>query len=308
MSDGSAVAPALATTSDHQHYIIDEVMPANSVHLLSGFSGVGTTTVALQMLSAIAHGEPIFERATYPAPFYYVDCGRAQDVFRRTLDRMGLAYSDIPFICLPSRPERERATIRSVIDTAISSVPGLRLLVIDGLNKLVPSGRHNDPAVISDFMGELNYECEHRHITILGIGPTAKTKDGETYADVRARFAGSVEWGKGADLIMHLERASSKMSDPRRTLTIMPLNAPTLVLDWSFDRLGKLFDCGAGMGDALLAQWLEQQTPGALCTTQQLLGIAAQCRVSRATLYRWAKDNLDDGGRGGWLVRPRRIQ
>lgn len=271
-------------------FLVDDILPANCVHLLGGASGVGKTTFALQFLDEWHASRTFLGLPAAPVPFCWVSCKRSNKSLCRTIRRVRPSIV-VPIVSLiGSIPVREGdSPVHHALKLARDRVPELRLLVFDSLTALCP-GKITDNAAVAKFMSSLNSLCERESVTILGFGQAAKIREGETIHNPRERFIGSVAWGGFAETVIHIE--SLKVSDPkdkRRQVTILPMNSSPITLNYELDAAGCYQDAGEDIASSMLDGWADELPTGAEFSTSEALSAMMARGISRRSIFRWLK-------------------
>lgn len=95
--------------SQSPEFLIDEIMPANEVHLICGASGSGKTTWTFQeFLAEWQAGRSVSGHASHPVPYVYIALDRTRASVTRTLERLELADSITHILCLGAPVQRPR--------------------------------------------------------------------------------------------------------------------------------------------------------------------------------------------------------
>lgn len=296
----SAAASAPALTNPN--FIVDQILPTHSIHLVGGPRGVGKTTFLLQLLDAWRHGRDTFGYQSFPVPFCYVACESPRAAIARTAERIGIL--DFPIVSLVEPPvDRTRIPAEPSPELAYAmaraAVPACRLLILDGISAL--AGKVGDYQVVSRFMRELYRFAIAQRLTIIGVAESRKD-DPET--NVFDRFMGSVAWGAAETKTVIEYLYPEKPEDPRRTVTLLPRNAPIMVMQYAYDRDGLLQYTGLSLVENTLDMWLRTKPIGHSFTTAEAEDATD---TSRASVYRWLEKATREGrleklGRGSYKV------
>lgn len=273
-------------------FIIDELLPANQLHLLAGPSGGGKTTLVWQMLEAISTSSTMFGFQCHTVPMAYVACDRSIASVAATKARMGV-NTNIPMWSIIN--ENMSLDFNVVYSFVKRHVPGLKLLVVDGFTVLTPTSKSGkdigDYKGVAYFLIGLNRLCERDHVAMLNLAHDAKHKENHGYLLDREKLIGSAAWGGYSETIIHIAPVDLKSAeDPRRTITLLPRNAPTKVLEYTLQsgRLEpnqitqvalELFLFGRRI------QGLLDQNP--VIRTADLLAVGVEQGLSRATTERY---------------------
>lgn len=179
-----------------QSYLIENILPENELHILAGPSGAGKTRLLFQALREWQQEGTFlgFKCAQFPETLYLA-CDRSQDSIEETL-------KSFPGLRLNWHSVRG---VSSVIETTLVKFPKATFIIIDGIATLVPDGKINDYYTVSKFACHLGHLCTTKQLTMLGLGHSNKTKEGERYPDPRQRILGSVAWAAYTETIFNLE-------------------------------------------------------------------------------------------------------
>ncbi len=83
--------PSIWQMSGTVDYLVDGFLARGSVNLLTGGSGIGKSTLSLQLAGAVAHGSRFLGRDTVPVRTLYVDGENPCVVVRERLERLRIA-------------------------------------------------------------------------------------------------------------------------------------------------------------------------------------------------------------------------
>jgi hypothetical protein len=227
-------SPAIARPYDR--FIVDQILPKFETHLVGGPSHSGKTTLIFQMIEHWRTGKDVFGHQSFPLPFCYLACECASGTVRSTLKRVGIDPSTFPFV---STIEHEGVdSFHTALGLGRRYYPDTQVLFIDGIHRLC-GGKTNDDTNVSNFLASVNRELEDLSLTVVGIGNSTKVKGEEKFLNPRERFRGSGAWGTGTRTMIMVERSrSDELTNPKRTVMVIPSNAPDQVLGYSLDTCG----------------------------------------------------------------------
>lgn len=290
-----AAAPAPA-------FILDPILPTRSVNLLGGRSGSGKTTLLLQMLEDWEAGREVFGATPYPAPWCYVACAKPHPTILHTARSIGINFRSPKPPVISLTKDRlvngEELTPEYALKLARLAVPDLRLLVLDGIGRLCAAGgkRVTEYNVVAEFMAGMISLAQREHITIIGVGPVAKSAAG---AATRDMFLGSVAWAEFAHTMISIESSEPKdPSSPARTVTIHSPNCPTQILQYMFDTSGRLVTLNkdTSLERMMLEGKIESECPpGMKFDTAHAELWAKEVGVGRSLLFLWLKEMIAAG-------------
>lgn len=260
------------------YYLIDRILPAREVSLLTGRSGSGKTRLLFSMLSEWESGAPVFGHESYPAPWTYLSMDRSRESVNRSLYEMG--YDPAAFRIVGRENVKGRVSATMLLDTYRGHFPDTRLWVVEGLVFLVGRGRdfNNGPAVY-DLCTELMLWCKKHDATIIGVTPSSKVAAREGELHGREGVIGSVAWGLSVESIFQV--SPSQRGPDFRRLDIYNHNAKQEEIDLQFDERGRLTPLPVlPTVESLLRQGGENAN---------IKEIARLCKKSVATVYRIAQ-------------------
>jgi hypothetical protein len=275
--------------------LVDAILPTEEVHLIGGSSGSGKTTWALQFLTAWSAGESFFGYDSHPLPFVYISGDRSSRGVERTMRRMDIEPSTIPFL---SAVDLAEYSAEKMIHLALQRHPHAKLIVIEGMSSLVPGGKASmiDFALVRKFLTSLTRFCQKRHVTILGVVHSPKTKKGEEYENPRERISGSTAWAAFSETIILIERKS--LGNPKNTLRrlfLLPRNAPEQLFEMDF-RDGLLVPVEKRLkpaDPAPLIEFLDTRETDDIFRIDEIT--ARVSGVTSRTVYRWLEKMEQQG-------------
>lgn len=274
-------------------YIINDILPINEVHLIAGSSGSGKTTLAWQIIEAIKLGKPIFDHPTFPQNMAYIACDRKLQSIIDTKHRAGITV-DIPtWSAVSHNISRDYQAISTF---AKQHVPDLQLLWIDGFSRLCPKGDINDYQTVSDFLVGVTRGCTNG-FTIIGLAHDAKQRKGHEYTMARERIIGSAAWGGFSDTIIHIAHTDPEnTADTRRTINLLPRNAPDEILTYSMSS-GRLLpaDLTQESVEVFLLWEAIKAKQQLMWRTGEILEVAATIKVPMRTAERYIVKLIDEG-------------
>lgn len=277
-------------TSPAPAFVVDQILPTRTVHMVSGPSGVGKTALLLQLLNDWAVGKDVLGHKSYPAPFCYINCARGMDEIRTKIASCEFEnLNPNSFLQLPyNRALPEDVSFEQALKAARHQIPDLRLLVLDAIAVLV-HGRTNEDTVISEFMRKLHAACRQENLTIIGSGVHAKGSEGQR----RARLSGSVAWGVHTSTMIVMEGAEDSED---RTIKIFGDSFAPETYTCQFGPGGLLVmttDDSVAFG--ALDMKLGALKPGDEFETSIAMQWGKDIGASRATVERWLKQRVEDG-------------
>lgn len=289
---------ANAPDSANSQYLIDHLIPAHSVNLIGGRSGSGKTTLLLQILEDWTASREVFGYSSHPAPFCIVACAKPSAAIHQTASRISCQLPSPLPVCSIARDRLaagESPSPEAAIAAARLITPDLSLLILDGIGVLC-QGRITEYNVVAEFMSRLSRLAIRERITIIGLGPMAKSGN-ETPRASRELFLGSVAWGEHAETIILIDKdEASEPQSSTRTVTVLPTNAPPQVLKYDFDPVGRLILLtDNSTQEMMLDTKLSALPPGEEFSGEYVLDWAKEVGMSRSAAYRWLKQQMEAG-------------
>lgn len=288
----------MSADSSNSAYLIDHLIPAHSVNLIGGRSGSGKTTLLLQLLEDWTARREVFGYSSHPAPFCIVACAKPSAAIHQTASRISCQIPSPLPVCSIARDRLaagESPSPEAALLAARSITPDLSLLILDGIGVLC-QGRITEYNVVAEFMSRLSRLAIRERITIIGLGPMAKSGN-ETPRASRELFLGSVAWGEHAETIILIDKdEASEPQSSTRTVTVLPTNAPPQVLKYDFDQRGRLVSLtDESLPEMMLDAKLYSLQPGDEFLADAALDWGRECGASRSSIFRWLKRIVEDG-------------
>ncbi len=222
---------AIAT---YTHGIIPMVLPLRQVHLFSGASGAGKTSVLVWMLRQFITGGKVFgHRTNTPCFVGFVVADRAWDDHALWLEAVGLDVPHVSFVDsdlkLGRRVDRVKTLMNSldvlVREVGLDDYPDGSLIVVDPIAPFL-GGKLNDYDIVAETMLELNQVVRRRGITMIGVVHAGKQKNDpkERYTRPQDRILGSTALTSFAGTVIHLSPPTETNSEYHE-LTWVPHHA-----------------------------------------------------------------------------------
>jgi RecA-family ATPase len=281
----------------HQRFLINNVWPAEEVHLIGGPSGSGKTRFIFQLILKWSRGEPFHKHDCHPMPFAYVSCDRSLDSVKRTLDNLSIPLDSFPMF---SDVDDKLNNLECIINKIRTLQPTTEVIFIDGFISLLPGGKINDYGVVSNWLKDLNRLCKRLHITIIGIVHTTKTKEGEAYLNPREQIIGSTAFAGFADAIIVLRPIDvEETTTKRRRLYILSRTGAAEQFDYEFNDKGEIHPVESLPPDEpgiRARSYILNLPQGSVFTYEEVVGLG---KISRAQTFRI----LGDLQRKGFIER-----
>lgn len=282
----------LALTPD---YLIDGIFPTNEIHLVIGPSGVGKTRWLIPMIDDWHHGRSVLDLPSYPQTFGYLVCDRTSASTALTIKSMG--YDPQEFL-LKSIMDRDNPEFHpDILDKLFPR--NIRVLFVEALAVLVPSGKINDYQTIVKFYSVLNQLIRKRkNLTIIGSIHTPKAWEGEGLSNTREKALGSVAWAACGGTIIDLSFVDPKDArSPERWLTIMPRNSNFgSAVKLAFDGRGRLVVAPEDLSAEFLMDMELLKLPFAEdFPTAIFFDLGDKHKIAKRTTERWLPKKVSNG-------------
>ena len=274
-------------------YVVEQLFPRQQVSLISGPSGAGKTTLALQILDEWAASATVLDHPARAVPLCFVACDRTDRALRAHMRRMDINPAHVPHCSLVKYHRREERSIETAVKAAIACCPVARVLFIDGMSTLCP-GKVTDLRDVADFLLTTLRLCESHDVTIIGTVLSVKTREGEGYVSARDRIIGSGAWAALTDTKLFIEPTQPKKpEDPGRSVTIVTAYG-TSTRFYAFDNC-RLVGRGAEIIQPDLDHWLLSLSPGAPLSLEDILAAAASFSIGRTKTWDWITAQVELG-------------
>lgn len=276
-----ATAPLPDAAKQQPEFLIEDILPANEVHLLGGSSGSGKTTLIFQTLAAWQEGEPVFGHASHPVPYSYISLDRSRSSVTRTLQRLELDSVITRLLCQEDF-ESISGTIVEVVGAALRKHHDSKFFIIEGYQTIVGDAG-NKYSQVSTLLRRSAMLCSRRQITILGIAHSPKMKADESFQNARELILGSVAWGAFSDTVItvQLEEAVGNV-----TVRILPRNAASETFHYVFGHNGSLVSLASAKPKEAIKLKIEALSPGSCVLRAEVLNWAKAFKVSDKTADR----------------------
>lgn len=152
-------------------YLIDKLIPEGAITLLFGRGGIGKTSLALQMIHAIAEGKDFAGLKTKQTPVTYIDCENPLSVLKDRIKHIGKSDNILIWhgSCQPAPARLDRQEYIQYLDLPEG------LIVFDTLRASFLGDENNsqDIAIIVDRLKQLR----DRGFSVLLLHHTPKSND-----------------------------------------------------------------------------------------------------------------------------------
>ena len=212
-------------------YLVDDILPANQLHLFAGASGAGKTTLALQYMRKLLDGSPWFGHAVHPPKsFAFVCCDRQAAEYEDKFEK--LRVKPFPIHSLVENPTFDPLTLATAkgrtdaFPKVWEAVGCPELLVMDPISPFLPSDLRDYHAVASSLLWFTRF-CIRHNITIWAHHHAGKLRMDAQFARAQDRINGSgALLGYSGTQIFITDAAEVHDAPGYYILTINPHNAP----------------------------------------------------------------------------------
>jgi len=288
---GFWMTPPASLSAADPKYLVDQIFPAHEVHIIAGASGSGKTTLIFQLLDDLIDGKLIFGEHSHPVDVAYVAIDRSEAAIQRTLERVNPRHKVLAMSVISDKID---TNLDVIINKVLSRQSRTKLVVLDGIAKLVPKCDLKDYGKVSDFLMQCTRLCEARKLTILGAGHNAKVKRGEEYQNPRERVLGSAAWGGFSETVIDITAPNpDDPDDPSRTIAILTHNSRPKKLAYTFNDDGRLVPVEDYNEYLELDIWLVSLGRGVEFDTRALHQVATQKQIPERSMWRWVADCIE---------------
>jgi len=236
LSIGAFSRPAVIGT--HRDYVIsppqgayDGWFPRGDIHVISGSSGSGKSTVMVDLLIKQRHKETVFGHGTNGMPFLVIMADRGANANLRTIERMKIDPAAVNIQRLKGQGQLALTAIKHAAESC-DVMP--QILFIEGADMLLEDP--NKMNIVTPFIAELQELARHYHIAIVcSVGAPKMTKK-DFYAIKRDQLFGSVAWGRMTETIVVLGYEDDDDTSPRRCAAVLLRNGPAEKFDLVFEQ------------------------------------------------------------------------
>lgn len=312
----SAPYPKLSPKPYPSNFLIPGLIPRRSLNLVIGPVKSGRVSLILRQLDLYYSSHQFLDYPLdpdqLPEQVGAIVCSRT---FKWLFDKVralnldALTYPQLfPIESWERKPDEHwTATLSRKLDHQTVTAQGHRprLLLIEDVQMMMPSGKINDPGAVNDFLLELQEFCSEQDIAILGTVGMAKMKAGEDYPLLQQRVMGSVQWANPAATLIGVKILDTNLPASRRStwreITVMTSNAAPRTLYADFDLLGRLTPAEKptraveSQAEQELDTMLAARKPGEQFTRQDFLAWGAGHSLSIRTVDRWIATRVELG-------------
>jgi hypothetical protein len=177
------------------------VFARGAFHLIQGSSGVGKTTIGIQMLRAQQQRKWFFDREGQGRPFFIIWQDRSRLELERQLENMHMLEDPPPFHATSS-DEAQRDPAKVIEEILLAQPERPEVLLVEGIDLWCQDAK--DMKHVGTLATAIRDVAEHYHVAIIGTVGMPKMKPREQYAAPRDRAFGSSAWARKADTILDM--------------------------------------------------------------------------------------------------------
>jgi hypothetical protein len=217
----------LAPEEEQFDYVVDQILPLGRVSIIAGVSGVGKTTLLMQLLRCWSNGEPFLgyeTRFREGALALYVVGDRPAKEVRETMQRLKLPVGEHFQYKVLNR-------LTDLKENFYECPPNTKILVIDCAERLVENTRLSDQHAVLCTMLEAQKFAEERDITVIFLVGSPKQKKGQEYLNARESITGTGLWGRLASTVFSMAKTNPRDTNSLRELVITPVNHPEVKMN-----------------------------------------------------------------------------
>jgi hypothetical protein len=208
------------------HSPFDGWFPRGRVSIIGGSSGVGKTTLVVDILRKQRDRQSFLGHEGTGHSFLVLFSDRTNLSNRETLERMGLASYDMPIAYMPICWD---GVAVGEIKDRIEQYGCPAVVFIEGADALVSDA--NKAQVVAPFMSGIQDVAQHYHTAVVLSCGAPKQKPKEQYSQSRDRVFGSQMWARMAEDILILSYGDGD----ERHLIVEHRNAKKETFDLVFD-------------------------------------------------------------------------
>lgn len=201
----------------------DGWFPLGEVSLVGGPSGAGKTHGLLRILEDLRGGRCIFGHtvSTKPTKDYLILLhDRSSAAMRSTVRAGKLSVEEVMRRVIRLSPAQQKERPAVVVEAAIQSRPGVKIIILEGLDFWTPDIHKLD--VVGTILDELQRVAKQYNIAVIATLGSPKQKENDRYASGRDQFMGSVAFGRKSETCISIEQTSDKQV---RKMNVMLRNA-----------------------------------------------------------------------------------
>ncbi len=293
------------------------LFPRRSINLVVGTPKSGRLRLILPQLESYASGGPFFDyslaKDQTPEQLGAIVCTQAFDSLWHQIRSLELEALSDPrgFPIEPWQPVQgaEAPTDAETLTEAYQRLTRAagqppRVLLIDGLQLMMTSGKINHMHAVREFYRGLQQFTMANDCTIIGTVSTAKMKNGESYT-LNSRILGSVQWAENADTLIGVDVYDTEQPGRQpggfRMVRVQTSNEAPRVFFAGFDGKGRLVLQSRPEGPAeIIAEdsldaLLKTHQPGTQFSRKDFIGWGEQLQISLRTVERWLASRLELG-------------
>lgn len=293
-------------------YLIEPIWPLREVHIITGESGVGKTTLLTQWVNDLVEGNQIMGYKLPPQKVVYISNERSQESLE--IDNIARWKLKAPFYTIAVAmegvkvPKDKLWTYEGLVGLIKKySELGFKVMVIDPIVTFCP--KPNDQNEVHRFLYTLaQNQLKKYDVTIIASGHPPKEREGQKILNIRQKVAGSQGWGSFSNCNMHLEPAdNANRMETRVRLEVRSRHAQPMEFFFDRDEIGRLVEV-EGVGNQtvefVMLSFMEGKE---VIKTNEAVVYAEKKGLDRKKVYKWLEKLASFGvlshlERGAWSV------
>ena len=213
---------------------------------------------------------------------------------KSTLKDLGINF---PIYSLVDYKQIGENLVESIIPR-LTSFYGYRpdFIFVDGFTGLCGDNM-NHYLPVAKWIASIQRYCAKMNVTILGACHTAKTKEGESYINLRQKLAGSVAWAAFSESVVIIEPEPELKDESKRRVHLLPRNGREehLVMRFSEEGRLELEEDPRDGGQALVLEGLITLVSGEDLNYPAALKDATAAGIKRRSFDRYIAKLVEDG-------------
>lgn len=301
----------------NEKYLIDEIFPCAQLHLFSGASGGGKSTLLYQWLHDWEQGLPILNRASHPCSWMMITYDRGLLDTDKTLRKLGFGEWDLPLYAFE---DLYRSGLEpDLIGVCKQFFHSVDLFVIEGIHSFIPDPKPKQSQNKCEQMwvARLRSEILQHGKTIIGTTHATKSSSRELATRTSVLGGASLVGGCGTLVLFddppHVKQARQgmrRLETGEKVVSILPREIAPFHVNYCRDENGRLVQFEKDVRDIcsdssrfgtriegfdVMADLIENLQPGDQINRKLIESSAEGIGWSRATTTRWISEQIDKG-------------
>lgn len=175
-------------------YIVNPILPAGKIHLLSASSGTGKSTLLHQLCDAIRKERLFLGWETFNVPFVYVGGDADRETYTALENDLGiepLPHVNLMQECISGEMSLRKLSLEFLQDNFFSRHENLKLIILDPADLILGISNFNDKTQVAAGLFKAWKFAKTFGYTIINVLHNNKTKKSEDFLDIFNRIGGS---------------------------------------------------------------------------------------------------------------------